>query len=206
LIVAVRELTATDVRPLARTLGAAFYDDPVMRWLLPDDARRLRQARSWFGLLLRDIYLRAGASYTTDDVLGGALWMPPGGICASASRQLALLKRIAPILEHDLHRFLEGLSFIGSHRPTSPPHYYLTYLGVQPDSQGQGIGTKLIRPILERCDTDRTPAYLEATTARNRELYARIGFELIGALDYPHGGPTTWRMWRDPVAAPRLDA
>ena len=36
----VRPSRKTDVRALSRTLGRAFYEDPVMRWMLPDDAQR----------------------------------------------------------------------------------------------------------------------------------------------------------------------
>jgi GNAT superfamily N-acetyltransferase len=199
---AIREVTSADVPALARTLAEAFYVDPVMRWMLPDDAQRRRQADRWFALLLRETYLPSRACYTTDGVLGGALWMPPGKSHPTASAQLVLLRRMAPIVERDLPRLLGALSFIGSRRP-HPPHYYLAFLGVQPESQGKGIGTSLLRPILERCDHDRTPAYLEATSARNSELYSRNGFALIEELAYPNGGPRTWRMWREPRMSAR---
>ena len=36
----VRVAQKPDVRDLSRALGRAFFDDPVMRWMLPDDAHR----------------------------------------------------------------------------------------------------------------------------------------------------------------------
>ena len=54
-------------------------------------------------------------------------------------------------------------------------------------------------PVLERCDRDGVPAYLEATSDRNRPLYERHGFRAHGAIPLPDG-PLLWRMWRDPVA------
>ena len=53
-------------------------------------------------------------------------------------------------------------------------------------------------PMLERCDHDGIPAYLEATSDRNRALYERHGFRVRGNIPLP-GGPALWRMWRDPV-------
>ena len=35
-------------------------------------------------------------------------------------------------------------------------------------------------PVLERCDDERLPAYLETTSPRNRALYQRHGFEITG--------------------------
>jgi hypothetical protein len=43
-------------------------------------------------------------------------------------------------------------------------------------------------PVLERCDRDGTPAYLEATNDRNRALSEGHGFRATGAIPVP-GGP-----------------
>ena len=53
------------------------------------------------------------------------------------------------------------------------PHYYLPYIAVAPTRQGNGLGTALLRPVLDRCDTEGAPAYLEATNKRNLPLYRR---------------------------------
>jgi hypothetical protein len=52
--------------------------------------------------------------------------------------------------------------------------------------------------MLERCDSEGVPAYLEATSARNRTLYRRHGFEDQKALNLPDGGPPMYPMWRQP--------
>jgi len=58
---------------LARVLARAFVADPPARWLLPDERSRLKRLELWFGVALRELYLRHGECYTTDDVVGGAL-------------------------------------------------------------------------------------------------------------------------------------
>src|SRR3954454_17032844 len=83
------------------------------------------------------------------------------------------------------------------HHP-QPAHWYLYYLGTRPGRQSAGIGTALLRPMLERCDSEGVPAYLEATSARNRTLYRRHGFEDQKALNLPDGGPPMYPMWRQP--------
>ncbi len=69
---------------------------------------------------------------------------------------------------------------------------------MQPDDQGRGIGSALLRPVLTRCDREGVPAYLEASSERNRALYARHGFEVVERIELPGGGPPMWRMWREP--------
>jgi hypothetical protein len=53
-------------------------------------------------------------------------------------------------------------------------------------------------PVLERCDRERMPAYLNAGSARSRELYRRHGFEVMEEFSLPDDGPPLWRMWRVP--------
>jgi GNAT superfamily N-acetyltransferase len=121
-------------------------------------------------------------------------WVAPGPAGATA-----------PVARHDrrdgssLPRLLRALSTVERNHPREP-HYYLPFVGVEPESQGKGIGNALLRPILDRCDREGMPAYLEASTPRNRACYLRQGFEVTEEFRYPKGGPPSWRMWRNPRA------
>ena len=89
------------------------------------------------------------------------------------------------------------LSAIEKRHPKDPPHYYLAILGTDPDHQGKGIGSSLLRPVLDICDHDGVGAYLESSKESNIAFYARHGFELTGEVRLP-GGPLVWPMWREP--------
>jgi GNAT superfamily N-acetyltransferase len=72
-------------------------------------------------------------------------------------------------------------------------------VGTEPARQGQGVGAAVMQPVLDVCDRDRLPAYLEATCERNRGLYLRHGFRDVGEpLTLPGNGPEVYPMWRDP--------
>ena len=71
-------------------------------------------------------------------------------------------------------------------------------VGVEPDRQRAGIGSALLAPIVERCDRDFVPAYLESSREDNLAFYHRLGFEVTGRIDLPGGGPPIWPMWRAP--------
>jgi predicted N-acetyltransferase YhbS len=86
---------------------------------------------------------------------------------------------------------------IESRHPQQPPHWYLAIMGVAPEWQGKGLGSKLMYPKLQELDTRDVPAYLESSTPRSRALYQRHGFEVVGELNLPSNGPPIWRMWRE---------
>ena len=184
---------------LCRSLARAFYDDPVATWFMPRADRRLRGLERAFELGIRKIYLPQGHCYTTDGVAGGALWNPPGEWHVPAGRQLRLLPGMARVYRRDTLRAFRGFDLVAREHPGEREHWYLPFVGVDPDWQGRGLGTALLRPVLDRCDADGTPAYLESSTARNRACYLRQGFEDAGTIRFPDG-PEMTKMWREPRA------
>ena len=85
-----------------------------------------------------------------------------------------------------------------SKHPASPPHWHLAVLGTEPEAQGKGRGSSVLQPVLDRCDRDGEPAYLESSKEGNVPFYERHGFRVTERLDVPKGGPSLWLMWRDP--------
>src|SRR5207253_2474548 len=67
-----------DLPMLVETLVAAFVDDPVMTWCIPDAHRRPQILRAIFEIAV-DVNQPYGELYTTDPVpVAGAVWVPPG--------------------------------------------------------------------------------------------------------------------------------
>ena len=69
-----------------------------------------------------------------------------------------------------------------------PEHLvYLWYLGVEPQSQGEGVGSKLLQEIMEMTDKRNLPIYLETSTLINLAFYKRMHFEVFEQfnLSYP---------------------
>ncbi|MCA1841709.1 MAG: GNAT family N-acetyltransferase [Actinobacteria bacterium] len=197
---AARKATEADQPALAQALARAFYNDPAVCHCLPNDGRRMGKLDRGFDLFLRRIYMPHDECYTVEGTAGGALWAPPGEWKLSALAQLALLPAMARTYGSELTRVLRVLGYMEKHHPEEP-HYYLAFLGVEPAHQGRGIGSKLMHPVLSRCDRESIPAYLEASTPRSRALYERHGFELIEEMKLPGNGPPSWRMWREPAVA-----
>ncbi len=130
-------------------------------------------------------------------MVGGALWVPPGSWRLNVVEQVALLPGMLRVFGRGLARAQRGLTVMESGHPRVP-HYYLDSLGVVPEWQGRGLGSALMRPVLELCDAEQMPAYLNAGSARSRDLYVRHGFEVTEEFRLPDDGPPLWRMWRKP--------
>ncbi len=191
---AIRKADAADVPALAGALARAFDDDPVMAWLFPDPARRTRTLPRFFSAHLTKIVLPHDAVYTSADVAGGALWEPPGKWRLGARGQLRMLPDFIRLFGRRLPLASRGLNLVEASHPQEL-HWYLAVLGTEPARQGQGIGSCLMAPILERCDREGLPAYLESSKESNIAFYGRHGFEVTGEIRLP-GGPPVWPMWR----------
>lgn len=190
----VRAARPADVRPLAAMLARAFEDDPVWSWIFPHAATRRMWARTYFRSRLRAL-IAGGAVHTTEDAAGAALWAPPEAWRFGLWETVALL-RFLPATGLRTAKVLRGLGEVDDRHPEAP-HWYLSILGTEPARQGEGIGSAVLRPVLESCDADEIPAYLESSKERNLAFYARHGFRVTGEVRLPDG-PTMWLMWRDP--------
>jgi len=186
----VHRAAAADAMALASTLASAFFNDPVFAWCYPNAERRRQILPSWFKAVL-ETNLPYGEIYTTRKEIGVAVWVPPG---VDDDEQLGM--KLGDISGEYAANLSGAFELMGEHHPRDL-HHYLFLLGTRPEWQGRGIGTALMRPVLELCDRDAVPAYLEATSEHNLRLYLRHGFEVAGEIKLPKG-PSMWPMWRRP--------
>jgi GNAT superfamily N-acetyltransferase len=93
------------------------------------------------------------------------------------------------------------VQLVESRHPRSP-HYYLGGLGTDPAFQGKGLGSAVLGPVLDICDRDGLPAYLESSKESNIPFYKRHGFELTDEVSVPDGSVKLWLMWREPLGPP----
>ena len=136
--------------------------------------------------------------WVAGDGSGAAIWRAPGQWQASPAQVVRETPAMVAAFGRRLPLALRTLVRLERRHPRSPEHWYLHYLGVVPARQGRGLGTALMRPVLDRLDAEGQPAFLESSTARSAALYERNGFELTGSFDMPARGPMIRQMWRDP--------
>ena len=191
----VRKATGPDLPALVETLTAAFFDDPVMSWWILDPARRSEILRAFFEIIV-DVNRPHDELYTASTApAAAAVWVPPG--CQPSGQGAEqLVARCVDAAEETSERLLAAFELMDQHHPQQP-HAYLFFLGTRPQWQSRGLGSALLREVLERCDREATPAYLEASSEGSKQLYLRHGFEVTGEIPLPDG-PSLWPMWREP--------
>jgi ribosomal protein S18 acetylase RimI-like enzyme len=191
----VRVVTADDLDALGAVLGRAYADDPVWTWVYPQPDRSRRLARM-FRSLLRATRERGATVLTDQAARGAAIWQRSDDRSLGALGNLRMGTTIITSgarirRSHAVMRALER-------RHPHEPHWYLAVLGTDPAHQGEGVGSALVRHVLDDRANTTEPAYLETETEANVPFYERHGFEVIGELDVPSGGPHLWLMWREP--------
>lgn len=194
-------LKAPQISVASEVLAKAFENDPVFSYIFPkEDQKRMAKMKQLFMVSLR--YSEPFDSiYTTDSLKGVAIWIPPGKYPMSfwQTFQLALtmpfklgwggMKRGIPLFNkiEDCHQ-----------ECMSEPHWYLNVLGVDPLYQGQGVGGKLIEPILKQADGENLPCYLETDGEKNVSFYQKRGFQVVKTFDLPGSNLRLWGMQREP--------
>jgi GNAT superfamily N-acetyltransferase len=196
----VRSATRADVGALSRTLGRAFFDDPVMAWMLPNADLRRRKLHHLFASLTRHHHLSRGGVEVAlygDGVGAAALWDPPGEWKHTQLEQLRAVPGLFWAFGRSLRKGLVAEEMMKAAHPEEP-HWYLGIIGSDPDVRGMGLGHALMQSRLDRADAEYAPAYLESSNPVNVPYYERFGFEVTGELKLPHGGPSLIPMWRQP--------
>jgi GNAT superfamily N-acetyltransferase len=198
---AVRRATADDVPALSEALARSFATDPVVNWLAPQHIGRTARRELMFRLEMQAYVLpQGGTAFTADDhdgLVGGCLVLPPDGWKAPLSMDGRTALRWMWALGTSLPRAVRFVRVAEQHHPDEP-HYYVRWVGVRPHLQRQGLGTALMQPALAQCDQENAAAYIEASTERSAALYGRLGFEHLGVVQLPDGGPRIWPMRRPP--------
>jgi GNAT superfamily N-acetyltransferase len=198
----VRQADPSEVAALTVALTLAFDAEPVTEWMLPQRTRRWARRELMFTLDL-EIYVlpRRGLVSTADDgqgaLVGACLALPPGGAEMPKAVDGRTALRFFRAYGFKLTRTLHMQRAMAERHPDED-HYYIRWVGVRPGLRGQGLGSALMRPTLDRCDHEGLPAYIEASTERSAALYARLGFVQQGVLRLPDGGPSVWPMRRPP--------
>lgn len=184
-------------RAIGRMLADAFQDDPIWIWVAPDQKRRLKYLESMFAQVIRPRVVN-NLSYTTDGYGGAAIWAEPGKWKMSAVDNLrSLVPSCRTLGPGNIRQGVKALGVTDRLHP-SEPHWYLEFLAARVDQRGRGFGSTVLKPMLDRCDFEVMPAYLESSKRENLPFYERYGFEVMSEFYIGEGSPPMWNMWRDP--------
>ena len=189
-----------DIDAVAADLSAAFRTDPQFCWFMRDDAKRDAARLRFMKMLLREVALPTGE--VTRPASGGAvaIWIPSEHL--GPNTLMEELRTIPAILGATgfgrLNRISAMRAAMDKLHPTDRPHAYLWFLGVTPEAQGMGVGSRMLAAGLAKVDAEGKAAYLESSSPANVPLYQRYGFEVMQEFRAMPEAPPAWAMWRNP--------
>lgn len=188
-----------EIMDAANDLAAAFVDDPLFNWFMRADRARDAARQRFFKVILKEIAFPDGRIQRPAGGGAAAVWIPFEKLGAQPlHREL----RGLPMLLNatGLGRFGRLLALrkaMDAAHPMATPHEYLWFLGVRPDAQGHGVGSRLLQAETARLDGLGRAAFLETATPRNVPLYQRHGFKVMTEYRPASDAPLVWAMWRD---------
>lgn len=177
-----------DLPGLVVTCAAAFSDDPMIRWPMPDATPAMLQ--ELFRVILTP-YLEFGVLWKIHGCDGGAAWLPPGVTERFDEIEQSARAAINPLTSDGGARYAGFWDWLGAHLP-GEPCWFLDLVAVAPAAQGQGLGRALVTHGLDRARADGCPAFLETGTPRNVPFYQSLGFQIVDKQQAPDGGPVIW--------------
>jgi ribosomal protein S18 acetylase RimI-like enzyme len=188
----------------SRVIAKSFTDLAIARYLVPGDPHLRRHCLAGQFEMLIDQAHRDGridVATVGDRIVAVAVWRfqlgpaplpdPPG--YAEKLRRICGPEVLPRVLLLD-QTFAE-------HHPAFA-HHHLLLCGVDPEFQNRGIGAALLTRHHQHIDSRpagvRPTAYLEASSDKSAELYSRLDYVAIEAVDIPGSGTSFLPMFRAP--------
>ncbi|NVM35526.1 MAG: GNAT family N-acetyltransferase [Candidatus Lokiarchaeota archaeon] len=197
-------LKRNQVKLAAKLLARAFENNPVCIAFFPDPTKRVKQN---YHLMKNSIRycMRFGEVYTTSPKLEGiALWQLEDSREEQQDKPISLSINwfnfvLAVALGKSLEKVRSVYDYVYKTHFTLVPsrHWYFFVIGVDPNFQGKGFASSLIKPMLARIDKEQLRCYLDTNNEKNVGLYQHFGFKVLKKYQIPGTNVINWSMSRE---------
>jgi len=197
-------LKRNQVKLAAKLLARAFENNPVCLAFFPDPTKRVKQN---YHLMKNSIRycMRFGEVYTTSPKLEGiALWQLEDSREEQQDKPISLSINwfnfvLAVALGKSLEKVRSVYDYVYKTHFTLVPsrHWYFFVIGVDPNFQGKGFASSLIKPMLARIDKEQLGCYLDTNNEKNVGLYQHFGFKVLKKYQIPGTNVINWSMSRE---------
>ena len=171
-----------DKRLVVDILSHSFDDNKSVNYVIKQDSKRRERLKKLMEYSFDVCYL-FGEVFLSDDKSACALIILPDKKKTSFKSILLDVKLIFKSLGlANIKKTLDRESKIKRLHPNELM-YHLWYIGVEPGHQNKGIGSDLLRDVLNESDKINRPVYLETSTTKNINWYEKFGFRIYNELD-----------------------
>lgn len=209
--VGVDRLRAEEVDAGAALLARSFAEEALFAYLFAGTelSRVERATVPWFRNFIRT-FLADGEIHSArldGRLVGVGVRIPPGSYPLTGVRKARFIASIVRAILRMVatSRAARRMLTIGPKLERLEPHepfYYLSWVGVEPQFQGRGVGRALADTAVQRAEETGAPAWLVTFGPDTRALYERRGFVVEQEFRPLADGPLGWTMRRDPLPIP----
>ena len=192
-------LQKRDVFRAAEVLAKSFSDYPMFKYIMGE--RFSTDSVKIFLRFLIKYSVLYGEAYAPSKEMGGVLLFTKYDqytfslIRSLRAGALSLMKYGSDVGKR--FREFDALTTRIHKACVREPHIYLIMIGVDPDKQGQGLGSALIRPLLNLAQAKGYPVYLETHGEDNVAIYQGLGFSVVSKDTLPGTDIQQYAMlWR----------
>lgn len=174
---AMRHADHKDKRLVVDILSESFDSNKSVNYVVKQDAQRKDRIRSLMEYSF-NVCLDSGEIWISDDNLACALLL-------FSEKKTTTLRSILwdlnlAINAIGLTRIFEVLKRESQIKQNHPkdPFTYLWFIGVDPQAQKRGVGSKLLNEVIDMNRKKERPIYLETSVTNNLAWYKKFGFEI----------------------------
>lgn len=163
-------------------LADSFDDNKSVNYIIKQDNKRVQRIKGLMEYSF-DVCMMFGDVFLSNDKKACALILLPDKKKTNLKSILLDLKLIVSCIGiSNLKKAMERESKINKLHPKELM-YYLWFIGVAPDEQNKGIGSKLLADVINEGISKGRSIYLETSTVKNIPWYEKFGFEIYNELD-----------------------
>jgi ribosomal protein S18 acetylase RimI-like enzyme len=182
IVLKMKKAIYSDKKCVVDILVNSFYDNNSVNYIIKQDKKRGVRIKNLMDYSF-DLCFYFGEVYLSDDRRACALILFPDKKKNKLKSILLDLKFIISCLDiSHLKKAVVRESKIKKLQPTGLK-YYLWFIGTEPQYQGKGIGSQLLKDIIEAGANGERPIYLETSRIDNVQWYQKFGFKLYNELD-----------------------
>ena len=192
--------TLSDMERCAQVAATAFVGDPSLKYQLGGREPSVRQLRHYFSVVLRTGFPYYHIYATSREIDGFIVLLKPGVQGTPSLRFLCgggwklpfltcpdVLIRLAKYEEH-CQRIRQSMDAMDA--------WYILMLAVDPQQQGKGHASRLMKAVLEALDENAARCYLETHKEKNVAIYRHYGFQTVQLDTVPDGANAQFAMLR----------
>ncbi|MDN5214467.1 GNAT family N-acetyltransferase [Fulvivirgaceae bacterium BMA12] len=176
----------TDLAQVVKLITRSFDKNKSVNYVVKQDKKRIRRIERLAEYAFRVCYA-FGEVWMSEDKNACALFL------FSEKKRLTLnaiwwdlklafgtigISRVSKVLTR------EGK--VKKQHPQNTHYCYLWFIGVDPNHQKKGLGSQLLRQLIDKCRQWQRPIYLETSVSSNLKWYKSLGFEQYRTIQFDY--------------------